>query len=145
MGGWVVGGIRFGFDVLELLVERGGELELGPERPEVLPERKIGHHRRELVETFSFPELTWTRRFGYFSFLKIEIQIQIVKGLGALSRSSEAERAGGAQWWSRSGREAGFMDDNPMEGALGSRYDERARGSERRRPCGGLGSGPGGR
>ena len=46
---FVVGGtIRFGFDALELLVERGGELELGPERPEVLPERKIGHHRRGL-------------------------------------------------------------------------------------------------
>ena len=52
MGGWVVGGIRFGFDVLELLVERGGELELGPERPEVLTEREIGHHRRGRRDLF---------------------------------------------------------------------------------------------
>ena len=99
-----------------------------------------------IVEVFSFPELTWTRtRFWIFFFLEIENQNPNVKGLGALRKSSEAERAAGAQWWLRSGREAGFMEDNPMEEALGSRYDERARGSERRRPCGGLGSGPGGR
>ena len=48
MGGW---GVVSAFDALELLVERGGELELGPERPEVLPEREIGHHRRGRVET----------------------------------------------------------------------------------------------
>ena len=98
----------------------------------------------EVVETSLTSAHVDPMIFGYFSFFKFENQNPNMEG--AKSRSSKAERAAGALWWLRSGREAGFMEGNPMEEeALGSRYDERARGSERRRPCGGLGSGPGGR